>query len=151
MTLCALIAQRREHQIQMAEIPGSVFTVVMFCCWIFLFSHNKISPILPLLPILAILWKPWVCSFCRFSSYIIYQMEFDKTRWFCPWNSDKTVHKTLSGSHRGQGVRSRDSKILRWGLRDHGVNGWRSRDSRGSRGGMVKKVGEWLVDHFCQF
>ena len=31
------------------------------------------------------------------TNIIVYRMEFDKTRWSCPWNSDKTVHKTLPG------------------------------------------------------
>ena len=26
-----------------------------------------------------------------------YTMDFDKTRWSCPWNSDETVHKSLPG------------------------------------------------------
>ena len=42
----ASIAQRGAHQIQMAEVPGSVLTGVTFCCWIFL-----VFTILPLLPI----------------------------------------------------------------------------------------------------
>ena len=32
------------------------------------------------------------------SSFIVYRMEFDKTRWSCSWNSDQIEHKTLPGS-----------------------------------------------------
>ena len=52
----ASTAQRGEHQIQMAEIPGSVLTGVIFCCWNF-FCFHKGKPMrhIPLFRISAIL------------------------------------------------------------------------------------------------
>ena len=38
-------------------------------------------------------WKP----------VIVFRMEFGKTRWSCPLNSDQTVHKTLPGGGGGRG------------------------------------------------
>ena len=37
------MAQRAEHQIQIAEVLFSVFNGVTFCGRIFLFSHSKTS------------------------------------------------------------------------------------------------------------
>ena len=37
------MAQRAEHQIQVAEVQGSMLTRVTFCCWLFLFSQGKAS------------------------------------------------------------------------------------------------------------
>ena len=52
-------AQRGEHQIQVAEVLGSLLTGVTFCRCIFLLSQvvESVMPMLLLLPILAILWK----------------------------------------------------------------------------------------------
>ena len=35
------MAQKGEHQIQMADVPGSMLTGVTFCDWILLFSRSK--------------------------------------------------------------------------------------------------------------
>ena len=37
----ASMAQRGEHQIQMAEALGSMLTRVIFCCWIFCFQKSS--------------------------------------------------------------------------------------------------------------
>ena len=34
---------------------------------------------------------------CIFVQIIVYRMEFDKTKWSCPWNSDRGWHKILPG------------------------------------------------------
>ena len=48
--------QKGEDQTQTAEVSGSMFTGVIFCCWIFCLHVVKtVMPILPLLPISAIL------------------------------------------------------------------------------------------------
>ena len=39
----------------------------------------------------------------------VFWMEFDKTRWSCPWKSDKTIHKILPRGGRGQGGRGSSS------------------------------------------
>ena len=32
------------------------------------------------------------------ASFIVYQMEFDKTKWSCPWNSDQNcTHNSARG------------------------------------------------------
>ena len=51
----ATIAQRGEHQIQFAEVPGSMFTWVRFSYWIFFCFHivKPMMSVLPLWPIYA--------------------------------------------------------------------------------------------------
>ena len=50
----ASMAQRGEHQNQMAEVVSSMLNEVTFCCWIFLVK--------PVMPILCYLY----CQFCVF-------------------------------------------------------------------------------------
>ena len=40
------MAQRAEHQIQMAEVLNSIVTGVKFCCWIFCF--HMVKPLMPI-------------------------------------------------------------------------------------------------------
>ena len=40
-------------------------------------------------------------------------MEFNKTRWSCPWNSDQKLHKTLPGGGGGQGGRGGKVGVVR--------------------------------------
>ena len=49
------IVHRGQHQIQMAEVQGSILIVVTFCCWIFCFQVVK--PPMPLLPIICVCEK----------------------------------------------------------------------------------------------
>ena len=37
------MAQRGKHQIQMAEVPGSMHIGVTFCCWSFWFLRSTVS------------------------------------------------------------------------------------------------------------
>ena len=50
-------------------------------------------------------------------SLIVFRMEFDLTRWSCPWNSDQTVHKILPRGGIGKGNRGG------WGSRGGGSQG----------------------------
>ena len=45
-------------------------------------------------------------------------MDFDKTMWSCPWNSDETVQKSLPGM---KGSRGWESRGCGWGRRGSGV------------------------------
>ena len=67
-------------------------------------------------------------------------MEFNKTRWSCPWNSDQTVHKILPGSGGGQEDRGGRGQGGRGGRIEggggQGVGGGRV-GVVGSRGGEI--------------
>ena len=53
---------RAEHQIQVAEVLGSMLTGVTFYCWIFCFHIDLVKPVMPILPFLANLWKTRICT-----------------------------------------------------------------------------------------
>ena len=36
---------------------------------------------------------------------IVFQLEFDKTRWSCPWNSDQNCTQNSPRGGGGQGIR----------------------------------------------
>ena len=76
------------------------------------------------------------CSCCiliqhvtNHEKFIVFQMEFDKTRWSCPWNSDQNCTQNSSRGGRGEGV---------WGGMSRGGGGLVVVGSRGGEG-----LGRW--------
>ena len=39
----------------------------------------------------------------NFYEFIVFRMEFDKTKWCCPWNSDQNCAQNSARGDRGQG------------------------------------------------
>ena len=62
----ASIAQRREHQIQMTEVPGLILTGVTFCCCFL--SFHVVKPLMPILPLMLI----W--GVCENSNMLVYRI-----------------------------------------------------------------------------
>ena len=76
----ASIAQRAEHQIQMAEVPGSILTGITFYCWTCFDMVKHLMPILPILFVCEKLYqKRHMCTgfFFSFRNLYILTVRFD--------------------------------------------------------------------------
>ena len=72
---------------------------------------------------------------------IVYRMEFDKTKWSCPWNSDQNCTQNSARGWLGSGVGVK-------GVVEVGVRGWWGQGGRGWWGQGVGGGGGQVVMEF---
>ena len=94
--------------------------------------------------------------------FIVNQIEFDKTRWLCPWNSDQNCTQNSAGGGGVQGVVGRiDSKfclvfvnqiefdMTRWSCPWNSGQNWTQNSARGWMGsgwwGELTQILAWSL------